>query len=184
MLHKALKIKLNTKLKTMFSSPFNLYWEFDRNDYIPNTFVLYTKEQVFNSVVTFNGIATNSVTTSTIIDKYSSVNYPLNSKVRLIDDEFFSDNKNSHLSKSSFRSLIGRVYGNLMQIDKIQNVVIGGVKITYICKPLLADLLLNSNINMSDNSLNEILVNTVAYIKNILSSQSYDTYKKENILIE
>lgn len=184
MLIKALQILLPKKLKELLNSPFDLYWEFDREGFSSDTFILYTTEKIFGVSVNFNNTVTSYPSISTTIPVYDITNYPISSNIRLVDDEFFSDNVNSHLSKSTAKSPVSRQLQQYIEVQNVKGFVMGGMKITYISKPTLSDLLLNSNINMNRNSLNEILSNTVTYIKGVISSPNYQTYKNENILVE
>lgn len=184
MLIKALKILLPKKLDNLFDN-YDLYYEHDRNTYLPDTFILYTTDITYNSLVSFNSsLVTTPSTNSTVDFVGDDSKFPLESNVRIIDDEFFSDAKHSHLSKSTSVSPIARIQNNQIWLEIPKGVVIGGAKVRYICNPTLADVLLGSNINMSRVALEKILTNTVAYIKALISSGNYEAYKTENILTE
>lgn len=184
LLIKALQIKLQENLKKYLTSPFSLYWQFGPEGYIKDTFILVSNTQLFNAVVTVNNSISDARPVISYIPDYKSKNYPIKSNIRLIDNEFFSDAENSHLSKSTMRSPIGRMEQQRLLVIVPLSAVEGGVRISYISKPTLSDLLLDSNINMNRDSLDEILVNTVAYMKAVITSQNYQVYKQENILIE
>lgn len=186
MLVKALKIILPRKLKTALNNtPFDLYWEYDKDgNYYSNTFFLYSDVLIYNALTIVNNSTLNVASTIKTETKYDLSKYPFKHNIRLVDNEYYTDAINSHLAQSSIKSPLCRLLKNQMEIAKPKNAVMGGVRLTYICKPTLADLLLNSNINMNRVTLDKVLVNTVSYIKSIISSPNYNVYKQENILIE
>jgi len=183
MLIKALKILLPKKLDDFFDN-YDLYYEHDRDRYVPDTFILYTTDATYNSIVSFNNNPVTTPSTTSTVDSVDGSKYPLESNIRIIDDEFYSDAKHSHLSKSTSVSPMARIQNNQILVHKPEGVVLGSASVRYVCYPTLADVLLESNINMGRVALEKVLTNTVAYIKALISSNNYEAYKTENILTE
>lgn len=184
LLNKALKVLLEDSIKDVLSPNIQLYWEIEGYDYNSVSFTLVSTV-AFNSVnVVTNG--TSVVNTSVISSKniYPINITPLKAKARVIDDEFLTEVQNSHLSKSRAYSPIASVRQNVLELSKCNGAIFGSIDIVYICRPIYIDLLLNSNLNVSEKVAKEIVGNTVKTLKGILQSKDYQTYAQETILTE
>lgn len=140
-------------------------------------------DTTFTLTIQFNG---NSYTVVNRDIVYSTItnSSKLRSSLEFIDEEFSSQIKHSHLSKSNEK--ITKVYlrSNVILIPKIENVVTSSVVLTYICKPTRVDLLLDSHSELPDEILEEVISNVAESIKAVTSSDTYEKYINDNTLIE
>ena len=109
---------------------------------------------------------------------------PLKAKLRVVNEEFLTDIENSHLSKSRVNSPISVLREGVNELSEIEGAIFSKIHIVYFCKPTTIDLLLDSNLNMSNKVCKEIVSNTVRFTKGIISDTNYQTYIQENTLIE
>ena len=185
---KALKILLTKKLKEVLSPSTELYWEKEGNTYNSLSFTIVS-DIVFTNIIT-NIVTvgtTSNVTTDTVINvlnTYTNTQMPLKAKIRVVDDEFLTDIENSSLSKSRANSPVSVIREDCLYLSKTSNAIYGNVDMVYICKPNLIDLLLNSDLNVSDKVAKQVTAKAITRLKGILESQDYQTYVQENILTE
>lgn len=185
-LKKALKIKLEEVLKENLSPNSQIYWEKDNTIHIEsdisftNIFITKTNEEEEEG----EDVVLIYTPVQKIMESYSVEKTPLKAKVRVISEVEKTDIENSNLSKSQANSPIAVIQQDFLKFSKLESVVFGSVDITYICKPSLIDVNLNSSLNMSTNVCKEIVSNTIRFIKGLVQSDNYNTYVKENILIE
>lgn len=186
MLKKALKVSLEQKIKEVLSPNSQLYWD-NTNTIVLESDVAFTNVFVTRTNQT-NAQDPNEVLIYSPVQKlmeyYPRISSPLRAKIRPISEEILTDVENSNLSKSQAKSPIVTIQRDCIKFSKLSGVVFGSVDITYISKPQLIDLYLNSHLNMSTNVCKEIVSNTVRFLKAIIESQNYQAYAQENILIE
>jgi len=190
LLIKAIKIKLEKKVREVLSPLASIYWENGNYDSIT-----IESPVVFNSVTVIRTdedstdetppLLTTSVNASTKEYKgYAIGDTPLKAKTRVVSEEFFTDVENSSISNSRPESPVSRVVLDTLELAKTPSVVFGSVDITYICKPNIIDLSLGSDLNMSTSVCREIVSNTVRYLKALLEDGNYQAFAQENVLIE
>jgi hypothetical protein len=140
-------------------------------------------EEAINLVVTLNGNLQPTLSRDTV---YSSITTPakLRSTLEFIDEEFTGQIKDSYLSRSKQNIAKGYLRSDYILIPKIENVVISTASVTYICKPTRVDLLLDSHSELPDDVLEEVISNVAEAIKAVTSSDTYEKYVNENMLIE
>lgn len=185
MLIKALKIKLKENLEDYINTPFSLYWEKYGEEYYKDSFILITEEDELDSIsISVNSNTVSYETEEVVLKDFSTLTPLVSSRVRLLDLEFEDDARFSSLSKSTLNSIIGSLYSNIIELEEPQSIILSSGYLTYICKPDLIDLHLNSDLNMPRKQCEEIVTNTVAFIKVLIESNNYQAYKQENILIE
>lgn len=185
-LTKALKIKLETKLKEVLSPNSQIYWEND------NTIVIES-DTAFNNITIIKSNETDNTLPDVVLN-YSPISKevkyyplemtPLKAKARIVSEEELTDIENSTISKSRAKSPVSVIQQNFLKFSKLSDVVIGSVDVVYICQPTLIDVHLNSSLNMSNNNCKEIVSNTIRFIKALIQSNNYNTYVNENVLIE
>lgn len=184
LLMKAMKIQMEQNLKKVLSPNLQLYWEFKGYDYSAYTLYL-TSDADFNSIIiTSNGTPNTFTKSERTIESINLIDTPLRAKIRLIDNEFLSDVENSHLSKSRANSPLGVFVEGVLEVSKPFDAILGTVDITYICKPNIIDLLLDSNLNMSRKVSEKIVSNTIQTMKAIINDTNYQAYVQENVLTE
>jgi len=185
LLIKALKILLPEKLKTILSPNTELYWEKRGYDYDALSFTVLSDTQFTSINVTVNAdpavVNASSNYNNTV---YAIIDTPLKAKTRVVDDEYLTDIENSSLSNSRAYSPVSVVRENVLELSDVSSAIFGSVDIIYICKPNIIDLLLNSNLNVSEKVAKEIVSNTVKVLKGIIESKDYQTYSQETILTE
>lgn len=120
---------------------------------------------------------------SKIINKYV-LETELISEVGIIDEEFKRSVKNSSLSSSKDNYLVGILRNKEILLTKSQNAVNTNCIITYYKKPRIIDLLLGINSELPNEVLDEIISNTAQTMKAVISSDTYEKYVQENLLIE
>ena len=184
LLIQALKIKLASKFKEVLSPNSQLYWENEGYNYNSYTFTLISDKPFIsiNVLVNTTAIVNNAITFTDIM--YDFKDTPLKANIRIIDEEFLTDVENSHLSKSRPKSPTSVLREGVMELSDLNSVIFGSVDIIYICKPTIIDLLLDSNLNMSDKIAKEIVGNTIRFLKGLIGDKTYQAYAQENMLIE
>lgn len=186
MLRKAIEIQLEQKLKETLSPNLQLYWD-NHNNITIESDVAFTNIIVTRTNQVDANLANEVLIYSPVqklMEYYTRISSPLRGKIRLISEEFLTDVENSNLSKSQAKSPIATIQKDFLKLSTLSSVVFGSVDITYVSKPQLIDLYLNSDLNMSTNVCKEIVSNTVRFLKAIIESQNYQAYAQENILIE
>jgi len=184
LLIKALKIKLLAKLKAALDTDVSLYWEKEGYTYNTNSFTIVSDTPFTFINVTTNDIAVNKAVSTKTVTMYAKSITPLKAKTRIIDDEFLTDVENSHLSRSQAYSPISVLRENSLELSETLGAIFGSIDIVYICLPNIIDLLLNSNLNVSDKVAKEIVTNTVRTLKGLLQDKDYQTYAQESMLTE
>jgi len=180
----ALKVILPRTLKTELSLESSLYWEIEGYNYEADSFILETKNEISNVIITTNVTPKNHTVTTKVYSTYAKALTPLKAKIRVIDDEFLSDVETSHLSKSRANSPTSALKQGVLELSNLSSAIFGSIDITYICKPNIIDLLLDSNLNVSNRVAKEVVGNTIRVLKNVLQDQNYQAYAQENILTE
>lgn len=181
---RAIRIRMNEAVKRLFTTAPDLYWEDVPNNDTLNSFRIESIETITSITVTVGLTTTTSDIDVLTRQRYLIPSTPLVANIRVIDEEFSLDVQTSHLSGSRAESPTSSLRGNELEVHQPKGVVIGSVDITYICKPTVIDLLLNSNLNMSTKSAKEIVGSTVRFLKGVIQDNNYQTYARENILIE
>jgi len=102
----------------------------------------------------------------------------------VIDEEFKTLAQGSHLSSTKGKKVNGYLRADLILIPISPSVLAKRVFLTYIRKPFEVDLLLDCDSDLPDEVLDEIVANTAESLKAVLSSDTYQTYKDNNSLIE
>ncbi len=153
--------------------------EFDKSNH---NFVLRSKVD-FTITVQVNGVGKIIGTTTSII-KGNHNEKTLDATIRIIDEEFKGDILASNLSKPKDRSLIGYLRNTALILPKQANSVYNSIELTYFCLPSKVDLLLDYNSELPDTVLEEIISNVAQTLKGVISSDTYEKYSQENLLIE
>jgi hypothetical protein len=166
-----------------------LLTEYFRNTNIEFTFnnleqkFIFKSKENFSIIYTINSVIQNTPTSTSTSTGYNIDKY-FTSPIRIVDEEYKSEINKSYLSSSSDDSITGYLESNRVIIVKPKNTVVSKVNLTYFCKPRKVDLLLNINSNFSNEILEEIIDNTAKTMKGIISSDTYEKFSNENLLIE
>lgn len=118
------------------------------------------------------------IITKKFINNQYSFNSILDANGRVVDEEFKTNIINSALSKSTDNSIILFLRDNKILIPKSKDLYKTTINLTYIKKPKKVNLLLNHNSDLKDEVLQEILILTSKYIKNI-SFQDINAFNQE-----
>ena len=105
------------------------------------------------------------------------------SSVDIIDEEFKSDIKRSYLSGAKPDKALG-VFRKDEMLYTLNGVIADYVNLTYLCKPAKIDLLLQSNSDLSDTTLEKIVADTAQRIMGVLGTDNYAKFVEENTLLE
>lgn len=116
--------------------------------------------------------------------KQYDIDNPLITPVDIIDEEFQYTIKNSSLSSSNMERIKAILRDTKITLQSPKDFVFNTITITYLCKPSKIDLLLNHNSELPDSVLIEIIDNCARVIKAIISSDTYDKFATENLIIE
>lgn len=184
LLRKAIYIELEKNIKKELSPSTSIYWD-NLTDFTIISNINFKSINIFRTDE--GNIIGNTYTYNSSVEtkrQYSTENLPLKSRVRIVNNEFLTDIENSSISKSTPQSPVGSIREDKLILSKCKSAIHGMVDVTYICKPTIIDIYLNSNLNMSRNVCEEIVTNTVRVLKAILQDDNYQTYAQENILIE
>jgi len=182
MLLKGIKVLVPENLENKQSNIYNFYWERYKESFYNNSFILSSTIPFTSISVNINDVVTvyNSEQISQSVYAETSV---LWGKNRLIEDEFKFHGQQSNLSKSRPESLNIELNQLVLKVDFPKNTICQKVRLRYISKPTILDLLLKRNLNIKDSVAKEIVSNTVRFIKGIFNGD-YQTYLNENTLIE
>lgn len=182
MLLKSMKILIPESLDDLSADTYSLYWERYSDTFYNNSFIIVSSTP-FNSVtvdVNSTPVVYNSVqSTYEIYGETSS----LWARNRLIEDEFTQDTQQSHLSKSRPDSPVIGLKQNVLKVEFPLTSICQKVKLVYVSKPTILDLMLQRNLNMKDTVAKEIVSNTVRFLKGVFKGD-YQTYLNENVMIE
>lgn len=182
MLLKAINILAKENLDTVVSNAFHFYWErYDENFY-NNSFILVSELPFTSITVTVNStpiVYSSQSLTYNIYDKIS----PLWANNRLIEDEFQFQTGLSKLSKSHANFVSIQLKQMVLKVEFPKTVISKKIKLVYVSKPSILDLVMKRNLNMKDTVVQEIVSNTVRFLKGVFKGD-YETYLNENIMIE
>lgn len=183
MLLKGIKIKLPTALESHSSNTYSLYWERYKDMFYNNSFIIVSTTP-FNSISTTTNLDAPVVFSSEQKDyKVLSDSSILWAKNRIVEDEFLQEMKGSYLSKSSPESPILSIEQGILKIEFPISTICKKVKLRYTSNPTILDKALSNNLNMKDTIANEIVSNTVRFLKGVFKGD-YQTYLNENVMIE
>ena len=133
----------------------------------------------FTFKVNNNEMATEAITFKT----YEEITDPLISTVEVMDEEFKAGIKKSYLSGAKDeKSLV--VIRDKELIYTIKGVIGDYVFLTYLRKPSKINLLLQSNSELKDETLSEIISDTAQRMMAVIGSDNYANFVQENTLIE
>lgn len=116
--------------------------------------------------------------------KYEPFESDLYAEVIIEDEEFLFKANNSSLSASKDKSVLSYIRERELRFYLPKGVIYGQCRVVYISKPNKIDLLLNSNSNLTDESLVEVVGNIVQSLHGIIGTDNYEKYVRENSLIE
>lgn len=122
----------------------------------------------------------NAVTYNTHEDFKSD----LLASVRIEDEEFIYSARKSYLSGSSDESCLAYLREKSVHFLVPSGVIYKTAKLTYISKPTKINLSLQSNCNLTSETMEEVVANTAQRLHGIIGTDNYEKYVKENILIE
>ena len=132
---------------------------------------------------TLNTIAQVVIAETKVLKGYKEAE-SLVAEVRIVDEEFKTPINRSFLSSSKDESFVGYLRHDMVILPKVSNVVLSSASLTYICKPAKVDVLLDYNSDFSSEVLDEVIANLVQQLKGVISSDTYEKYSQENLLIE
>lgn len=147
-----------------------------------NKYEIRAKEPI-TLILQLQGNSIDYVNSTKLVEIYN-IDSTLISEVRIIDEEFKTPLKASVLSKSKDSSLVGELKKDLVTITLPKNVVHLKALLTYYREPRTIDLLLGLDSDLPDKLLEEIVSNTAETMKAVLSSDTYEKFAKDNLLIE
>jgi len=182
MLLKAIKILAKEALDNVSSSTYDFYWETYAENFYNNNFIIISDESFTGVEVTINATTTPYSSKSDPYNYYDETS-PLWSKNRLMEQEFQHETYHSYLSNSRPESPVISINQQTLKIAFPENAICQRVRLTYISRPTLIDILLQRNLNMKDTICEEIVSNTVRFLKGVFNGD-YQTYLNENTMIE
>jgi hypothetical protein len=116
--------------------------------------------------------------------KYEPFESDLFADVIIEDEEYLFRANNSSLSASKDKSVLSYIRDKEIKFYLPKGVIYGTCRMVYIRKPTKIDLLLNSNSNLTDESLSEVIGNLVQSLHGIIGTDNYEKFVRENTLIE
>ena len=149
---------------------------------VSNTFE-FRSTRNFSLTYSINGNSQVVTNTTKTLQGYKEEK-SITAEVRIIDEEFKTPINQSFLSSSKDESYTGYLRNNLVLLPKISNVVLSTARLTYLCKPLKVDVLLDYNSDFSSETLEEIVSNLAQQLKGVIASDTYEKFAQENLLIE
>ena len=115
---------------------------------------------------------------------YEGVSNDLVATVRIENEEFKTNAQNSYLSGSKDESCLAYLRKDTVEFIVPNSVIYGTCYLTYICKPTKINLSLQSDCNLSYETMEEIVANTAQRLHGVIGTDNYEKYVKENVLIE
>lgn len=137
----------------------------------------------YSIVVNTNGTSVTYTATATSL-KGNNQPKSLSAIVDIVDEEFKHHINRSSLSKSRDERLVGYLREQQVILPLQKNAVYNSGTLTYICKPAKVDVFLSHNSELPDEVLEEVISNTAQTLKGVISSDSYEKFANENLLIE
>ena len=116
--------------------------------------------------------------------KYEPFESDLRADVTVEDEEFLFRANNSSLSASKDKNVLAYIRNKALHFYLPKSVIYSTCRMVYISRPTKIDLLLNSNSNLTDESLMEVVRNLVQTLHGVIGTDNYEKYIKENSLIE
>lgn len=182
MLLKAINILFKENLDVVAPNAFHFYWEkYDENFY-NNSFILVSETPFTSITITVNGVGTVYASQTLTYNLYDK-NSVLWANNRLIENEFQFQTGLSELSKSHAHFVSIELKQMILRVEFPKTVISKKVKLIYIAKPSILDLAMKRNLNMKDTVVQEIVSNTVRFLKGVFKGD-YETYLNENVMIE
>lgn len=117
-------------------------------------------------------------------DTHEDFKSDLLASVRIEDEEFIYSARKSYLSGSSDESCLAYLREKSVHFLVPSGVIYKTAKLTYISKPTKINLSLQSNCNLTSETMEEVVANTAQRLHGIIGTDNYEKYVKENILIE
>lgn len=118
------------------------------------------------------------------VKRYEDFDSSLLADVRLEDEEFKIKARKSYLSGSTDESCLAYLRENSVHFLVPNGVIYRWCELTYICKPNQINLYLQSNCNLTDEVMEEVVANTAQRLHGVIGTDNYEKYVKENILVE
>lgn len=125
-----------------------------------------------------------SVANAVTYDTHEDFKSDLLASVRIEDEEFIYSARKSYLSGSSDESCLAYLREKSVHFLVPSGVIYKTAKLTYISKPTKINLSLQSNCNLTSETMEEVVANTAQRLHGIIGTDNYEKYVKENILIE
>ena len=116
--------------------------------------------------------------------RYEDFDSSLLAEVRLEDEEFKTKARKSYLSGSTDESCLAYLRENSVNFMIPTGVIYRWCELTYICKPSQINLFLQSNSNLTDAVMEEVVANTAQRLHSVIGTDNYEKFAKENILLE
>ena len=101
----------------------------------------------------------------------------------VIDGEFRTKIKKSYLSGAKPNKALVEIRDKEV-LYTLNGVIADYVNLTYVCKPTKIDLLLQSNSELSDTTLEAIVGDTAQKMMSVIGSDGYAKFVQENTIIE
>lgn len=121
---------------------------------------------------------------STLLYKqYEDINDALINSVDVVDEEYKTKVQRSFLSASKDEKSLVTIRDKELLYD-INGVIADYVNLTYLRKPTKIDLLLQSNSELKDETLEEIVIETAQRMMAVMGSDNYNKFIQENTIIE
>lgn len=108
----------------------------------------------------------------------------LESPITISDTEYEDFIDTSRLSRSRDTNIRAVRTNEQLKIKIPKNVKLSSVNLTYIRFPKEIDYLLGIATDLPDEVINKVITDTAQFLKGIISSESYDKFARENLLIE
>ena len=115
--------------------------------------------------------------------RYEDIKDGLLSAVDVIDEEFAPKIKNSYLSGAKDEKSLVRLRKDRLSYT-VKGVIADYAYLTYLKKPKKIDLLLQSNSELSEVTLEKVASDTAQRIMGVISSDNYAKFVEENSLVE
>lgn len=122
-----------------------------------------------------------------IEDVFSSIrtqDITIKRNMRILNEEYFNEIRQSNFSKSTPESPISAISEGFIRVINPSNIIIKSLEFTYLKKPSIINLSLNSSLELSNSICKEIVDNTVDTIKDLINTNGYKEYMSKNKIIE
>ena len=183
---KSFIIQVRKALLTSEFEGLEMYYEWYGEKYEQDTFFIVGNTKLSSVKLTKTTADTSEFPVSfyTNVRPVTASSKAITKPVRFVSSELIDWKIDSFLSGSIEESPLVELTKGIGFVYFPKNTIVKQLIFTYICRPNLIDLSLNTSLNLDTDICAEIVLDTVRFTKALLDSDNYEKYFNETNLIE